>query len=351
MPNNPFFKIAIVSAGILLLGVGCIRIKGVVGDGGVFVSKNNGAAWEQRVFVRQEEKKTITIGGEDITTIVFDPKNASTLYIGTEQAGVYKTENSGDVWQSFLPTKARISGIAVNSKDPKNIFVAAGTQVLKTNDGGAKWEIAYLESRPNVSLSDLAIDPFDPKKIYVGLSNGDLMQSVDSGASWSVLYHVGSKITKIVIHPKDTRIITLLSENDGIYRTTNLGKDWESPIKELGTYRDLYHGQAIASDSNNQNHLIYISDYAFLETKNGGKDWKEIKSLINPATTPVTAFTFASTNADYFYLATATTLYRSRDHGKTWTTSLLPTTKRPSVILADPKDEKLVYLGVNKQKK
>lgn len=355
MPSNkrslPFFKIAIAGAGILLLGVGCIRIKSVIGDGGVFVSKNSGAAWEQRVFVRQDEKKTVTIGGEDITTMVFDPKNPAVLYVGTESSGIYKTENGGDVWQSFLPTKARTHGIAVNPKNPKNMFVAVGEQVLKTNDGGAKWEIAYPETRPKVSLSDLAIDAFDPKKVYIGLSNGDLMQSVDGGASWSLLYHVGSKIMKILVHPKDTRVITLLTENDGVYRTVNLGKDWASPLSDLGAYRDLYRGQAIASDPNAKDHLISISDYAFLETKNGGKDWKEIKSLISPATTPVTAFALALQDPDSFYLTTATTLYRSRDHGKTWATSLLPTTKRPSVILVDPKDEKRVYLGVNKQKK
>lgn len=351
MRISSFLKIATLSSAVFLLGAGCIRIKAVVSDGGVFLSKNGGSAWEQHVFVRQDEKKTVTIGGEDITTMVSDPKNPAVLYVGTEQSGIYKTENGGEVWQSFLPTKGRISGIAVNPKDPKNIFIAVGEQVLKTNDGGSKWEIAYPETRPKVTLSDLVIDGFDPKKIYIGLSNGDLMQSVDGGASWSVLHHVGSKIMKILIHPKDTRVITILTETDGIHRTTNLGKDWQSPIKELGAYRDLQRGQIIAADPKSKDHLIYISNFAFLETKNGGKDWKEIKSLITPSTTPVTAFTLASQNADHFYLATATTLYRSRDHGKTWTISLLPTTKRPSMILVDTKDEKLVYLGVNKQKK
>lgn len=344
-------KLSILCSGVLLLGAGCISLKGGVSDGGIFISKNNGAAWEQRVFVRQEEKKTVTIGGEEITVIVPDPKNASTLYVGTEQGGIYKTENGGDVWQSFLPTQGRISGIAVNPKDPKNIFIVVGTQVLKTKDGGEKWEIIYPETRPKVTLSALAIDTFDPKKVYIGLSNGEFMQSTDSGVSWSVLYHVGSRITTILVHPKDTRIITILTESEGIHRTTNLGKDWQSPTKGLETYGDLSDGQVIASDATNKDHLIYISKGAFLETKNGGKDWKEIKSLISPATTPVAAFSLASKNADYFYLATATTLYRSRDHGKTWTTNLLPTTKRPSVIFVDPKDEKIVYLGVTKQKK
>lgn len=351
MPTSSFLKIATLCFATFLLGVGCIRLKAVVSDSGVFLSKNGGSAWEQRVFVRQDEKKTITIGGEYITTIVPHPKNPSVLYVGTEQSGIYKTENGGEVWQTFLPTKARTSSIAVNPKDPKNIFVGVGEQVLKTNDGGSKWEIAYPETRPKVTLSDLAIDGFDPKKIYIGLSNGDLMQSADSGASWSVLYHVGSRITKILIHPKDTRVITILTETEGIYRTTNLGKDWQSPIDNLGAYRDLQRGQAIATDPKSKDHLIYISNYAFLETKNGGKDWKEIKSLITPSVTPVTAFALAPQDADHFYLATATTFYHSRDHGKTWTTSLLPTTKRPSAILVDAKDDKLVYLGVNKQKK
>lgn len=351
MRTNPLFKLLFLFGSILLLGAGCISIKAVVSDSGIFVSKNSGGGWEQRVFVQQDGKKIITIGGENITALAFDPKNSAVLYAGTEQAGIYKTENGGDVWQSFLPTKGRISGIVVNPKDSKNIFVAVGEQVLKTNDGGTQWEIAYLETRPKTALSTLALDPFDPKKIYIGLSNGDLMQSVDSGASWSILYHLGSAITEILIHPKDMRVITILSDNDGVYRTTNLGKDWQSPIKEVGAYRDLYQGQAVASDPKNQNHLIYISNYGVLETLNGGKDWKEIKSLISPSATPVTAFALAPQNADAFYLATATTLYRSRDHGKTWTTNPLPTTKRPSIILIDPKDEKRVYLGVGKQKK
>ncbi len=346
-------KYALLFSGVLLLGAGCIRFTGTSGgDLGVFSSKNDGGAWEQKVFMRQGEKVAVTIGGEEITTLLFDPKNPSILYAGTEGSGIYKTENSGEVWTQFLPFKGRTDALAINPKNTATIFAALGERVFRTTDEGKNWSIAYLETRPKIAITDVAIDAFDPKKVYLALSNGDLMQSQDGGSSWAVLYHTESAVLRIIIHPKDTRVITLMTQYHGLYRTTNLGKDWQSLREPLQKYGgQAMRGQVLIIDPRNTSGLLYFSNFGLLQSKDGGKSWEEKKLLTTSDITPVTAAAIAPTHPDTIYYATAMAFYRSHDSGKTWTTALLPTTRRPSIILAHPKESGVIYLGAVKQKK
>lgn len=341
-------RFAFVLSAFLLLGAGCIRFSASSGDAGVFLSKDGGGKWEQKVFVEQGKNSPVTIGGELVTTMAFVPKNPATIYIGTEGSGVYRTENSGDQWSRFLPFNGRTNALAVNPNNSANILVGLGERVLRTTDGGKNWEIAYIETRQKVSIEDLAVDNFDPKKVYLALSNGDLMQSVDGGSSWAVLYHTDSAIFRILVHPKDTRVITLMTQYHGLYRSTDLGKSWTTLRGTLEKYSTALHGQALATNSANADYLLYASAFGVLETRDGGKSWSEIKLLAKPDTSPIMAFAIAPSKPDYFYYATPTTLYRSHDHGKTWTTSPLPSSKVPSVLLVHPQNEKIIYMGIKK---
>ncbi|MBI4281621.1 hypothetical protein HY625_02230 [Candidatus Uhrbacteria bacterium] len=341
-------RLALVLSAFLLLGAGCIRFTANSGDAGIYLSTDGGGKWEQKVFVGQGKNSAVTIGGELITAMAFVPKNPATIYIGTEGSGVYKTENGGDQWSRFLPFNGRTYALVVNPKNSANVLVALGERVLRTTDGGKNWEISYIETRSKVSIEDLVVDAFDPKKVYLALSNGDLMHSVDGGSSWAILYHTDSAILRILVHPKDTRVITIMTQYHGLYRSTDLGKSWTALRSTLEKYNNALHGQALATNATNADHLLYASAFGILETKDGGKSWNEIKLLASPDTAPVMAFALAPSKPDYFYYATPTTLYRSHDHGKTWTTSPLPSSKRPSVLFVHPQNEKIIYMGIKK---
>ena len=41
--------------------------------------------------------------GGSITTMVADPANPATLYVGTHGAGIYKTEDNGRTWRAVNP--------------------------------------------------------------------------------------------------------------------------------------------------------------------------------------------------------------------------------------------------------
>ncbi|MEK7518834.1 MAG: hypothetical protein AAB549_02840, partial [Patescibacteria group bacterium] len=67
-------------------------------DGGVFVSLDRGVSWEQKVFIRQEEKGPVTIGHANIGHFYLHPTDTGILYVSTLENGIWKTDSNGDSW-------------------------------------------------------------------------------------------------------------------------------------------------------------------------------------------------------------------------------------------------------------
>jgi hypothetical protein len=145
-----------------------------------------------------------------VGSLAVDPSDPSgnTLYAGTGEAnsgadseagtGLFKTTNGGNTW-SLVPASAAfahdraISGIAVDPRDPKKIYVSTATSlhggsaveggedvapgappkgVYETTDGGATFTqifsaTARIQGAPGtLSITQLALDPNDPDTVY-----------------------------------------------------------------------------------------------------------------------------------------------------------------------------------------
>ena len=70
--------------------------------------------------------------------------------------------------------------IAIDPHDESSVVVAGYTNVLRTRDGGATWELASWEK-----LNSLVMDPRDSSTLYGVDSNGYLVRSTDQGSTWS----------------------------------------------------------------------------------------------------------------------------------------------------------------------
>ncbi len=160
------------------------------------------------------------------------------------------------VWQALGPQfcGGRIESIAVQPDDPKTIYVAPGSGNLwRSRDGGARFEPLF-EHEATCAIGHVAIAPTDPQVIWVGTGEAHLggvsfdgcgvYRSDDGGETWkhAGLEQVG-RIGKVVPHPEDPQQVLVAAisprrgyggDAQGVFRTRDGGRIWE-PVLALPT--------------------------------------------------------------------------------------------------------------------
>jgi photosystem II stability/assembly factor-like uncharacterized protein/outer membrane lipoprotein-sorting protein len=140
----------------------------------------------------------------------------------------------------------RIAAVAaVNDGGKTTIYVgSASGGVWRSYDGGTTFKPVF-DKQDVQSIGAIAIDPNNPKTIWVGtgeswarnsVSIGDgIYKSTDGGETWTKMGLEGSeRITRILVHPKDSNTVFACapgalwndSKDRGLYRSTDGGKTW-----------------------------------------------------------------------------------------------------------------------------
>jgi photosystem II stability/assembly factor-like uncharacterized protein len=163
----------------------------------VIESTDGGASWAR-----------ISKGLRNASRLVLDPVNPNTLYaLAYTQCDVggfydycsaaFKSTDGGVSWyesNSALPLGERdlepteINALAVDPENPRILYVALSNRtVYKSSDGGLTWKITGLKPKPGEEKSyhdnNLVLDPSDSKTLYVGYGNV-VYKSTDGGATW-----------------------------------------------------------------------------------------------------------------------------------------------------------------------
>src|SRR5436853_1500108 len=146
----------------------------------------------------------------------------------------------------------RISAIAA-AREPSGkmtLFVgAASGGVWKSEDGGTRFKPVFDE-QPVQSIGAIALDPKNPKNVWVGsgeswtrnsVSIGDgIYKSTDGGETWTDAgLEKSERIAKIAVSPKDSDTVFACvpgalwsdSPDRGLYKTTDGGKTWKQVLK------------------------------------------------------------------------------------------------------------------------
>src|SRR5207245_2273795 len=94
--------------------------------GGVFKSTNGGSTWNN----------TGTLG--EVYALVIDPETTGTVYAGTH-GGVSKTTDGGSTWSNAI-LSAAVYALAIDPTKPGTVFAGTnGNGVFKSADSGDIW--------------------------------------------------------------------------------------------------------------------------------------------------------------------------------------------------------------------
>ena len=313
-------------------------------SGGVWKTTNSGITWTP-VFDSQ--------GSYSIGAITLDPKNPLIVWVGTGENnsqrsvsygdGVYRSDDGGKTWKNMgLKSSEHIGRIAIDPKDSDIVYVAAqgplwgpggDRGLFKTTDGGKTWK-NILNVSENTGVTDVVIDPQDPKTIYAAsyqrrrhmwtLINGGpesaLYKSTDGGATWNKL-RAGLPTVELgriglALSPVDPNVVYATVEaadrKGGIFRSADRGGSWERR-NEFDTTA-MYYSRIVADPKDVDR--IYVMNVFLMVSDDGGRTLRRLgeksKHVDNHD------IWIDPNNTDHYLVGCDGGLYESFDRGANW---------------------------------
>ena len=246
-----------------------------------------------------------------INCIAFHPTDPAIYWIGVAQGGVWKTVNGGESYAPLtdnLPI-LRVSDIAVNPKNPDNIFISVcdyayigvaldtdyrkrnthyGLGVYKTTDGGLTWSETGLKfdqtELDKTLIRRIFYHPTEAGWLLAGGVSG-IFKSVDDGATWSqiqteVIWDIEQDFNNGTILYATTGTVRNSGGNPPkMMKTTDFGATWTT--LNTGWPNDLSIGRTEISLTPESSDYIYViasnpggSFYGFYRSTDAGSTWE-----------------------------------------------------------------------------
>ena len=313
-----------------LMGAGCLTTTSTtaIGDGGVFRTRDAAATWQQLKVLNLDTQigSTAEMG---TVTAAFDPEDPNAMYVGTVQDGLMYSLNNGQSWQ-LAPglSKGRVSTVLVDPKDRCTVYAIRSNQIQKTSNCGRSWEQAWAHPNSATSLTALAIDWYNPKTLYLGTSDGDILRSDDGALSWRPLNRIdGMRINDLQIDPQDSRVIYAATLGAGIVKSVDGGASWIDMRKQLANFQYARSPKFLVLDPSTRDRVYHVSRYGLLVSDDGAVTWRAVTLPTPSQSAELTTFAVNPKNPKELVYTTKTALVMSRDGGVSWASKKLPTTR------------------------
>lgn len=326
----------------------------VVAPGSLYKSVDAGKSFVPKVTVSEK----LRISSADVLSWAIDPQNPQTMYIGTVDDGMFRTRDGAEHWEQMQFPPERIYGIAVDPSDTRRIF-ATGVyegvgKIYRTEDAGENWKEVYVEPGPGAIIASLALHTANPRILYAATDKGGVMKSVDGGAQWKNIYQAEGPVTRILLGSRVPESITILVFEKEAFSSQDGGETWidKTKLREEGDEEvmvDLTGLVSLHADPHTPN-IVYAGTLAegLFRSTDFGSTWASVPILESAKRYPIRAVAVSPENANEIVFSSGAVFYRSTDGGQHWSVTELGIERGVSVIMYEPRNSAILYLGLRK---
>jgi photosystem II stability/assembly factor-like uncharacterized protein len=330
--------------------------------------------------------------------------NNQTLYILTQERGLFKTTDAGVTWQRMyiLPLgKDPEAGIAANnnlsiidfdvdSRLGQVVYVAlvenGVSKVYRSLDSGENFTEVYTEVQNKDQIGFIRVDPVNASNIFVAIERGALLRSRDGGNTWQKIRSFQDTPVGMGFVPEFNQIFYVLFENQGLAISKDLGQNWDlqaltkskSQIGErqpkdgldisfsqnlnFGKYEKIvpvtagitfdYDQSRITSGANQPQSWLLIADSQMWFTENLGQDFRKL--ILPSQAEQFDLYDIApdpQSGLGKIYASVNNKLFVTNNRGESWDTRekiniLDGEIGNISQILIEPQNTEIIYLGL-----
>lgn len=315
---------------------------------GVYKTADRGDTWTPVNNILSTGAARPTLSATSVASLIMDPTDRQTLYLGSVGQGLYYTYDGAASWLPSGPIRVgTINAVALPTDVASRctVYLATANRIMRTTDCGRSWEQVYLDTRVNEQVLSLVVSVQDAKVVYAGLTTGDIFKSVDGGKSWLAIARLPAAIQKIIPHTLNPNTLYAVVKGKGVWRTQDAGKTWLNTGDTLKNFSGSNNIIDVIIDPARPETLIAATTYGLLRSTDAGQTWLPIPLLTAPGKAAITSVAINPNKPAEIYYATGTTFYRSSDAGQTWTTKELPVAVSGSRLIVDPKLSNVLYFA------
>ncbi|MFK7886307.1 MAG: hypothetical protein AB8G16_05520 [Gammaproteobacteria bacterium] len=167
------------------------------------------------------------------------PSSELVAYAYGPIGGLRGTDDGGFSWTTFDNVNVFIRDIAIDPFDPSTLFLAAGSDILRSTDGGTTFEpIQPINIPATPFFTHIEINPTNAN-ILVAIAGRDAYRTVDGGDTWQRLaqqpWRPSFEVDRVAFDPvaPDTMYLVSTDEGSNVYRSSDGGVSWQTIADDL----------------------------------------------------------------------------------------------------------------------
>ena len=284
----------------------------------------------------------------DVKTLTVVPGQAGVVYASLSGNGTWRSEDGGQDWGRLQGDPASTAvGISVDPADHNIIYIADGTtpHLYRSSDFGSNWELLFDAGLPYSELTSLAMAPSDPRILYVSAS-GAISENL-AGAIFRINTGAGpeervndatgnlpSGASSLAVDRYDPLRVFVTVDGAGLWKTDDGGISWHEltdglprasfnqiaidPSQPNTLY--LVGGHDVQPDTSERIGLAAEEMHGVWKSTDDGNSWMRVGGTTFGRTSgPVRAIAFHPDDARVKYVVGENGVYLSPDNGETWT--------------------------------